>query len=61
MKAIFVGLVLLLAVTLLVVGWLIALPSIGRYILVGALVVVLVVGLLMQLPHVRRYMRMRSM
>jgi hypothetical protein len=61
MKALIVGLVLLLAVVLLVVGWLIALPSIGRYILIGALVVAFVAVLLMQMSDVRRYLRIRAM
>ncbi len=61
MKALLVGLVLLLAMALLVVGWLIALPSVGKYVLIGVLVVALVVGLLVQLPDMRRYLRIRSM
>ena len=46
MKTFVVSLVLLLAVVLLVVGWLVALPNTGRYILIGALVLALIVGLL---------------
>ncbi len=61
MKTLVVSLVLFLAVVLLVVGWLVALPNIGRYILVGALVLALIVGILVQLPDVRRYLRIRSM
>ncbi len=48
MKALVVSLVLLLAVVLLVGGWLVALPNTGRYILIGALVLALIVGLLAQ-------------
>lgn len=61
MKAIVVGLALHLAIVLLIAGWRVALPNIGRSILVGALVVVFVVGPLMQLPDMRRYLRIRAM
>ena len=61
MKTLVVSLVLLLAVLLLVIGWLVALPNTGRYILIGALVLALIVGLLAQVSDVRRYLRMRSM
>ena len=61
MKAWLVGLLLVLAVALLVVGWLVALPNVGRLILAGAVVLALIGVLLVQLPDLRRYLRMRSM
>jgi membrane protein YdbS with pleckstrin-like domain len=61
MKALIATLVLVLAVVLLVVGWLIALPSVGRIILLGAVVVALIIGLAVGLPDLMRYRRIRSM
>ncbi len=61
MKSLIVSLVLLLAVVLLVLGWLIALPNVGRYILLGAVVVALVIGIAVGLPDFLRYRRIRSM